>query len=79
MSVRMGDYYIKVSSTVALNSIRKDEELEKGWRKNEIHLPAEFRDLDPVFVIPLKRVEHFCKEIVRIYITLRRLIWKTCS
>ena len=57
MSVRLGDHYIKISSAVALNSIRKDEELEKGWRKNEIRLPAEFRDLDPVHVVPLKRVE----------------------
>ena len=48
MSVRLGDYWIKLSTTVALNRIRKSEEMEKGWRKDEIGLQAEFRDLDPV-------------------------------
>ena len=57
MSVKLRDYYIKLSTTVALHSIRRSEELEKGWRKDEIHLPAEFKDLDPVHVIPLERVE----------------------
>ena len=56
MSVRMGDHFIKLSSTVALNSIRKTEEHEKGWKKTEIQLPAEFRDFDPVHVVPLTRV-----------------------
>ena len=54
----MGDHYIKLSTTKALNKIRKSEELEKGWRKDEIGLPAEFGDFDPVHVIPLKRVEN---------------------
>ena len=53
MSVRMGDYYIKLSETIELNRIRKNEELEKGWRKDEIALPAMFRDSDPVHVVPL--------------------------
>lgn len=57
MSVRLGDHYIKLSRTIALNRIRKDEELEKGWRKDEIGLPTAFRELDPVHVIPLKRVQ----------------------
>ena len=56
MSVKMGDYYIKISKTLALNRIRRDEELEKGWKKDEIKLPAEIRDLDPVHVVPLARV-----------------------
>ena len=58
MSVRMGDYYIKLSTTIALNRIRKDEEFEKGWKKNGIRVPAELRDLDPVHVVPLKRVKN---------------------
>ena len=57
MSVRLGDHYIKLSTTMALNKIRRSEESEKGWKKSEIGLPAESRDLDPVHVVPLKRVE----------------------
>ena len=56
MSVRLGERWIRLSTTVALNRLRKSEEMEKGWRKNEIALPVEFRDLDPVHVVPLKRV-----------------------
>lgn len=55
MSVRLGERWIKLSTTLALNRIRKTEELEKGWKKGEILLPVEFRDLDPVHVIPLLR------------------------
>ena len=57
MSVKMGDYYIKLSTTIALNRIRESEQLTKGWKKGEIQLPAELRDLDPVHVFPLKRVQ----------------------
>ena len=57
MSVRLGDSSIKLSTTTALNRIRKDEELEKGWRKDEITFLAEFNDFDPVHVIPLIDVE----------------------
>ena len=53
MSIRLGDRFIKLSTTVALNWISKSEEIEKGWRKDEIALPVEFSDLDPVHVIPL--------------------------
>ena len=53
MSVRMGERWIKLSTTVALNRIRKSEELEKGWKRAEIGLPVEFRDLDPVHVVPM--------------------------
>ena len=78
MSVKLGDYYVKLSTTVALNSIRKSEELEKGWRKNEIGLPAELRDLDPVHVVPLKRVDKSktSKEIMKLnlYSTQKRQI-----
>ena len=56
MSVRMGEKWIKLSTTLALNRIRKSEELEKGWRKGDHGLPAEFRDLDPIHVVPLLRV-----------------------
>ena len=56
----MGNDYITLSKTVALNKIRMNEELEKGWRKNAIALPAEFRHLDAVHVVPLKRVENYC-------------------
>ena len=52
----MGEKWIKLSTTVALNRIRKSEELEKGWKKGDIGLPAELRDLDPVHVVPLERV-----------------------
>ena len=54
MSVRMGEEWIKLSTTVALNRIRKSEEFEKGWKKGDFGLPAESRDLDPVHVVPLK-------------------------
>ena len=57
MSVRMGERSIKLSTTVALSRIRRSEELEKGWRKNEISLMAEYNDLDPVHVVPLKRIK----------------------
>ena len=60
----MGERWIKLSTTLALNRIRKSEELEKGWRKNEIGLPVEFRDMDPVHVIPLKGVEDVFNSIV---------------
>ena len=53
MSVMLGEKFIKLSKTVALNRIRASEELEKGWKKGEIALPVEFRDLDPVHIIPL--------------------------
>ena len=64
MSVRLGERWIRLSTTVALNRIRKSEEMEKGWRKNEIALPVEFRDLDPVHVVPMKRVifGYSCKQ-----------------
>ena len=57
MSVKLGERWIKLSTTLALNRIRKSEELEKGWKRDEIALPAEFRDLDPVHLIPLNRVQ----------------------
>ena len=56
ISMRLGVNWITLSKTVALNSIRSTEELEKGWRKDEIALPAMFRDFDPVHVIPLEWV-----------------------
>ena len=56
MSVKLGERWIKLSKAVALNRIRKNEELEMGWKKDEIELPAEFRDLDPAHVIPMNRV-----------------------
>ena len=59
MSVELGNKYLTLSTTVALHKIRKDEELEKGWRKDEIKLPTEYRDMDPVHVVPLKRIEIF--------------------
>ena len=58
MSVRLGDHFIKLSTATALNRIRKDEELEKGWKKSEIGIPAELRDLDPVHVAPLKGLKY---------------------
>ena len=53
----MGDHYIKLSTTYVLNRIRKEEEFEKGWKKNEIKVPVELRDFNPVHVTPLKTVE----------------------
>ena len=53
----MGEHWIKLSTTAALTRIRKNEEIELGWRKGEIGLPAEFRDLEPVHVLPMKRIE----------------------
>ena len=64
MSARLGERFIKLSTTTALNRIRKSEEIEKGWRKNEIGLPAEFRDLDLVHVVPLKRVANLNKMLL---------------
>ena len=57
MSVKLGEGWIKLSTTIAVNRIHKSEEMEKGWKKDEIALPAELRDLDPVHLIPLKRVQ----------------------
>ena len=57
MSIRLGERWVKLSTTVSLNRIRKNEELEKGWRKNEIALPPELRDLDLVHLIPMNTVE----------------------
>ena len=54
MSVKLGDHYIKLSTTRALNRIRKEEELEKGWRKGDFGMPTELRDLDLVHVVPLE-------------------------
>ena len=59
MSARLGDDYIKLSKTVSLNRIRREEELEKGWRKGDFGVPAELRDLDLVHVVPLERVKTF--------------------
>ena len=44
---------------MALNRIRKTEELEKGWKKGEIVLPIEFRDMDPVHIVPMSWVKTF--------------------
>ena len=57
MSARLGEHFIKLSKTLALNRIRKDEELEKGWRQGDFGVPAEFRDLDLVHVVPLERIK----------------------
>ena len=54
MSARLGDHNIRLSTTKALNNIRKDEEFEKGWRKGDFGLPSELRDLDLVHVVPLE-------------------------
>ena len=54
MSARLGDHFIKLSKTLALNRIGKDEELEKGWRQGDFGIPAELRDLDLVHVVPLE-------------------------
>lgn len=75
----MGEEWIKISSTVALNRIRKDEELEKGWRKNEMALPAEMRaglNFDPVHIVPLKGVES-CRIVIilPVFLTPQRLTW----
>ena len=61
MSIRLGTAWITVSKTVALNSIRQNEELEKGWRKDEIAVPAMLRDFDPVHVIPLEWDRKICR------------------
>ena len=42
----------RTSKTGSLNLIRKEEEATKGWKKGEIALPSEFRDLDAVHVLP---------------------------
>ena len=43
MSDRLGDHFVKLSTTKALNRIHKSEESEKGWRKGEFGLPTELR------------------------------------
>ena len=43
---------IRTSKTGSLNLVIKSEESEKGWKKGEIGLPVEFRDLDAVHIIP---------------------------
>ena len=57
MSVKLGDHFIKLSTTLSLNRIRKEEELEKGWKKGDFGVPAELRDLDLVHVVPLEWVK----------------------
>ena len=57
MSVKLGDNFIRLSTTLSLNRIRKREESEKGWKKGEFGVPAELRDLDLVHVVPLERVK----------------------
>ena len=57
MSGRLRDHFIKLSTTLALNQIRKEEELEKGWRKGDFGIPAELRDLDLVHVVPLEWIK----------------------
>ena len=56
MSIRIGDGWIKVSKTIALNRIRKSEELEKGWHKDELAMPVEYKDFDLVHIVPLETV-----------------------
>ena len=63
MSARLGDHYIKLSKTLALNRIRREEELEKGWKKGDFGVPAELRDLNLVHVVPLDRVKTYDLEI----------------
>lgn len=53
MSLRFGDPFIKTSSTRALNAIRQSEERTLGWKKGELSFPPEFKDLDPVHILPL--------------------------
>ena len=53
MSLRFGDPFIKTSSTRALNAIRQSEESTLGWKKGELSFPLEFKDLDPVHILPL--------------------------
>ncbi|CBY11768.1 unnamed protein product [Oikopleura dioica] len=55
MSMNIDDSWISrgTSTTASLNAIKKDEELTKGWKKGEIALPHEFKDLDAVHILPL--------------------------
>jgi hypothetical protein len=48
---------IRTSKTGSLNFIIQNEEVEKGWKKGEIELPVEFRDLDAVHVLPFVDLE----------------------
>ena len=48
---------IRTSKTGSLNFIIQNEEVEKGWKKGEIALPVEFRDLDAVHVLPFVDLE----------------------
>ena len=75
MSVRLGERWIKLSTTLALNRIRKSEEMEKGWRKSEIKLPPEFRDLDPVHVIPIIDVKKLLLILVTRSIVLSNTLY----
>ena len=61
MSARMGDQFIKLSTTTSLNKIRKDKEMEKGWRKGDLSVTEEINELDLVHVLPLVGVKivHF--------------------
>lgn len=59
ISARYGDLLIKLSMTKALNTIRADEEFEKGWKKGAIGMPSELKDLDLVHVVPLEWVAIF--------------------
>ena len=65
MSARLGEHFIKLSKTLALNRIRKEEELERGWKKDDFGIPAELRDLDLVHVVPLERVKTYDLQTLR--------------
>ena len=64
MSARLGDHFILLSTTLALNRIRRDEEFEKGWKKGALSLPIEVNELDFVHVIPLKRLKITSPKII---------------
>ena len=53
MSLSIGDSWIRTSTTKSLNIIRTNEEAQKGWKKGEIALPHDFKDLDAVHILPL--------------------------
>ena len=51
LSLNVGDSWIRTSTTKSLTVIRDYEEEEKGWKKEEIALPHEFKDLDAVHIL----------------------------
>ena len=58
MSIKLGEGMIRTSTTKSLRPIRNNKQSELGWKRGEISILAQFRDMDPVDVVPLILVKN---------------------